>query len=301
MKPSESNPFGEAEARGRKRPQWLGSVAVLGGALLSFLIAVMLLVSLYRNRVASYAPAVREAAEQKAPEASRAREPTTPDEPRAAGEPPDAGKPWEGKQIAPSASASHGPLRLELESLTPLRFPGQQPIFFKAVLRNTGNAAIGFAKVEVRLLSDTGQLVEKHIGYADRHTLFPGTASAVTVLFSKPPAYTRASAHLLPPAAPYGKSRQVSMEISDTRVVRRSVYSLAVSGRVRNSDAVPLTHVRIFAILHGPDAHLVGTGFGAPARKVLAPGETESFSFDIMPTYGEPGRTEFFADGRVSE
>ena len=297
-----------------ERPQWAGGAVVIGGAVVSFALAFLLLVSLYRNRVATYradSPEVSSAKGEANPATLAPDGSTDPSggtagpnapagmQPGSSGTSVQGGDPWEGKSITAAATAQSGPLRLQLERLTPLRFPRQRPIFFKGVLRNSGSAPIGFAKVEVRLMGG-GSVVGKSIGYADARTLFPGEWSPVTILFSTPPDFNAATPVVLPPAAPYGTQHRSVLTITKANIVRSTPYSFHATGSVRNTDSAPLTGVRVFAVLRGAEQHLVGAGSGLLKRKVLAVGGEEPFSFIIMPTHGEPTGTDFRAEGRAA-
>ncbi len=293
------HPFGAAQptSTSTRLPEWLPGVAILGGAALCFLGALYLIVSLYQNRVMRHTPEPTSTTEVAKPEEDPPS--ATPGTAQSGtGEPGSA--PWSGKEILSRTAAQEGALRLELERLTPLTFPGQGAIFFKALVRNTGKGPVGFAKVEVKL-EDSGDVVESRSGYVDLHTLFPGERTAVTVLFSKPGDYTKAWARFEPLRPPYQRQARVRLRVLSPKVVPKSSYSFGASGIVKNEESFRVGSIRVFAILYGQDdSKLVGTGTNF-VRGTLEPGAQKNISFEVMPTHGSMTRFEFLAEGKETK
>lgn len=290
--PSAPEPNNESE-----RSNLLRAAFILGAALVCVIFAIYLGVSLYKNTASRYAGLEPGSKSDQVP----VEVPSPGPEPKQNGGEtwPRAGGSGSGST---RATARNGALAAEVSGLVGLTFPGQRPLFFKAVFRNTGSVPIGFGQAEVSLLDPEGGVIEKKSGYSAIHTLYPGNSAPVTVLFSSPPKYHSASVRILPLKTPYKvPAVRPKLLVTPGSATRNSPYGYTVTGTLTNQGSTPVGGLRLAALLYDSKGGLVGGGLQYLGKKVLAAGQSESFSFSVTPVNGEVARVEYAIEGREQE
>ncbi len=167
----------------------------------------------------------------------------------------------------------------ELSTLVPLH-DSIRGVYFCGLIKNTGEAALQYSKVAVKLFNENGVVLREGFGYATRDYLLPGEESIVIVLISNAPDYYRFTAATeLREVSSLSKIERANIELSETKMNFSAYSRLDISGVVTNHDKRVCRLIKIVALVY-KDGEIAGSGLLLSAKE-LKPGASLPFSLYI--------------------
>lgn len=179
------------------------------------------------------------------------------------------------------------PPRAELVSLTP-RADSIGNTYFIGIYRNIGEVIIERPRAEVVLFDRGGTKVAVGQGYAARAFLLPGEETPISVLIQRTPAYHRAQGEVSPEPLTYPR-RRLKLSLSEVRLTMGAYRRRHLKGVIRNDDDAGARFVQIIVLVLDEKKAILGTTASYLPQRLLRPGESAPFDFDLHLVDREPG------------
>ncbi|MBE7413116.1 MAG: hypothetical protein L6Q54_09480 [Leptospiraceae bacterium] len=174
-------------------------------------------------------------------------------------------------------------------------------VYFLGICRNTGERAIHYGKVTVKLFDDNKNEVSSVFGYCIKKQLMKGETSPVKVLASMPPKYKSYSANL---SSENLSSTDVPLPVIKTinsKLVQGQYNrkSFSISGMLENSSAKSVSNISVICITYNSKKQIISIDSLPIPNQTLEPSEKINFSVPLYIANDELAKSyEVSYDGR---
>jgi|GEM_PF-1536781 len=178
-------------------------------------------------------------------------------------------------------------------------------IYFVAIVKNTGKAALRKPLVLVRLYSGKGEKLDTGRGYGFKDGLNPGEKTPVYILIKDYPKYSSFKT-VYTPEKPFIVSedgilkKKFKGEVSSVTLKKGNIgTSYRVLGRIKNKSLMPASYVKVAAVLYNKKNEAIGYGTGYIGEKLLQPGDSDNFKIYITTVKGKPDHYDLYHEGML--